>query len=867
MASDVTPERWRQVSAVLDAALDCSEGERPDILDRLCGPDASLRQDVERLLAADATTGGLLDEPNGLMALADDRDADAEAPDLPEGAEVGHYKVLREIGRGGMGVVFLAARADGTFDQQVALKVVRMGLTSDEERHRFLRERQILAALNHPNIARLYDGGATADGRPYLAMEYVEGEPITKYCDAHGLGLEARLTLFLDVCHAVEAAHRHLVVHRDLKPSNILVTRERRIKLLDFGIAKPLVERASATTRTVVHALTPEYAAPEQILQAPVTVATDVYGLGVILYELLTSRRPFQAATVFELPAAVVQQDPPRPSASVVPEPDTALRLGLPVRRLRRRLRGDLDTIVLTALRKEPERRYQSVERLRRDLERYLRREPILAHPDSRTYRAKRFVQRHSIGVAAALLVLLSLAGGLAGTIWQARVASQQARRAEAATDFMAGVFRLSDPSVAIGETVTAREILDLAARRIESELGGTPEIQADMFALIGRIYTDLGLYRNAEPLLMRAIDIRKRLYPDERWEIGDSLDAIGVLQGKLGRYAEAEETLRRALAVLSRTAGAVSAETATSLNHLAELQLLTASHAQAAASAESALGIRQRLFGNRQPAVAESLALMAEAARAEGSLTRATSLDREALDIRRAHFGENHPAVIASLSSLASDSAQQRLYREAEELYREALASARRTLGPDHPDTLEIVSRQGIVAAEQGRFAAAEVLLREALVARRLRVGERHPSLIANINALAGTVQRLGRHDEAEGLYREALAIAESGLGANHLEVAKNLADLGVLLTERGHAAEAEPLLRRSVTIFTTVRGRGDARTAEAALALGECLLSLGRRSEAAPLLEESHGLLQKTLGDNHPTTQRADAARRRAG
>jgi eukaryotic-like serine/threonine-protein kinase len=755
VASGFTPERWRQVSAILDEALDCPAPERGALLDRLCGGDAVLRQETDRLLQADADEGTLLDNPHALLDFGDN-DADDDAPDLPEGTEIGAYRVVREIGRGGMGIVFLAARADGAFDQQVALKVMRRGLAGDEERRSFLRERRILAALNHPHIARLYDGGITADQRPYFAMEYVDGETITAYCDTRGADLDERIRLFLDACHAVEAAHRHLVVHRDLKPSNILVTSDGEIKLLDFGIAKPLVE-TPATTRTVF-AFTPEYAAPEQILQAPVSVATDVYGLGVILFELLTSRRPFQTTTPFELPAAVVQQDPPRPSAA-------AHRGPVPPRRVR----GDLDTIVLTALRKEPERRYQSVERLRGDIERYLKREPILARPDKLTYRALRFVQRHSVGVTAAVLVVTAMAGGLATTMWQARVASQQAGRAAAAAAFMSGVFRLADPSESVGETLRAREILDLAVRRIDSELADTPEIAADMLVLIGRIYTDLGIYRDAETLLTRAIDLRRRLYSDERAEIGDSLDAIGVLQGKLGRYTDADTTLHAALTVLTRATGGDSAELATSLIHLAQLQLERAAYSDAAASANRALEIRRERFGARHPAAAESLTLVAEAAAREGDVPRAISLNREALDIRRSHFGDNHPAVIASLSRLAANEAEQGRYREADALYGQALSAARRTLGPDHPDTLEIVGQQGMLAARQQRYAAAEVLLREALVARQLRVGERHPSLVANMIALADTVEHLGNHREADRLYGEAVAIADSKLGPDH--------------------------------------------------------------------------------------------------
>ena len=858
MTSDLTPERWRLVSAILDEALESSAADREAVLKRWCGEDRGLRADVERLLGADARPDDVLDEPARLLsgALQDAGFADDTIEETPAGTTIGAYKVVREIGRGGMGVVFLADRADGAFNHRVALKVVHAGAASDAERQRFLRERQILATLDHPFIARLFDGGVTPDGRPYFAMEYVEGESLTTFCKEQRLGLEARLRLFLDVCRAVEAAHAHLIVHRDLKPSNILVSLDGRVKLLDFGIARPLGEGLMGATLTAAHAMTPEYAAPEQIQQASITVATDVYGLGVVLYELLAGRRPFAASTLFELSAAVLQQTPSRPSASLESDAVTGWPAGMTISRLRRRFRGDLDTIVLTALRKEPERRYQSVEALRRDIERHLRHEPVMARPDSTAYRAVKFMRRHAVAVTAAVVVMLALVAGLIGTMWQAAIASQQARRAEAAKAFMAGVFQLSDPSEALGETIKAREILDLAARRIDSEFAETPEIQGDMFTLMGRIYTSLGLYPQAARLLERALEIRRRIYPADHMEIGDSLDAMGVLQTREGRYIEAEVSLQAAVDIVSRTAGENSAEVASSLSHLSEVQVERASYVEAAATAERALEIRRRLFGGREARVAETLAILASATRGRGDFERALALDREALDIRHEQFGEQHPDVVKSLSSLGTTSMGRERYVEAENFYRQALAVARRTLGPNHPDTLEIVGRLGTALSAQGRFAAGEVLLREALEARQLRVGEHHPSLITNLNALASTLRQVGEREEAARLYRTAVAIAEQRLGAEHLEVARNLADLGTLLNEEGHASEAEVLLRRAVAIFTTVLGARHVTTAEAMTSLGECLLSLGRSSEAAELLEQSHDVLSAARA-NHPSTR----------
>jgi serine/threonine-protein kinase len=836
-------ERWRQVSNVLDEVLERPAGERQILLERLCGSDSALRADVERLLHADERSEGFLDAPiEQVQQLLDAPEfSDSERLDWPPGTEVGPYRIVREIGRGGMGVVCLAERADGAFDQHVALKIVHAESTSEASRQRFLQERQILADLDHPGIARLLDGGVTQDGRPYFAMEYVEGEPITTYCDRHGLGLEDRVRQFLDVCRAVEAAHRHLIVHRDLKPSNIVVAAGGRVKLLDFGIAKTLDERsAGSLTRLGGHPMTPEYAAPEQIRQARVTVMTDVYGLGLVLYEVLTGQRPYRVETALEMPSAILRQEPGRPSV-VASAP------------WRKRLAGDLDTILLTALRKEPERRYQSAEALRADLERYLARRPILARSDSFVYRATRFVQRHAVGVAAAAVVILSVVAGIVGVVWQSRLASQQARRAEAAKTFMAGVFRLSDPSEAVGQTLQAREILDLAARRIDTELAGSPEIQADMLTLIGRIFTQLGLYRNASPALNRGLELRRQIHGSQHRDVADSLDALGALYTRQGQYGEAEKTLRSALDLIGNTVGAESAEAAATLQHLADVQIQRASFAAAEASAQQALAIRSRLSGPRDPSVAESLVLIANARRGRGDLDRATALDQEAFDIRRAHFGEDHPDVINSLAGLALDRFDHGQYNEAEELYRRALAAARRTLGPDHPDTLQILSDLASTIAQQGRLVAGEVLLREALDARRLRVGASHPSLIPNLNALASTLRRLDRREEAEQLYLDALKIAETQLGPDHLEVAKGLNDLGTLYRERGKLAEAEAMLRRAIPILRTSVGDEHLYVGRTTAELAHVQLDRGEVSDAEVGYRRALVIMRAALPPGH--------------
>ena len=479
----MTPERWQQVKAVFEEALERAPGERAAFLDQACRDDDALRREVDSLLASHDDAPGFLDEPLALDVLPPSGDDGAART----GRRIGAYRLVREIGHGGMGAVYLAERADGQFQQQVAVKFIRHGIDSATLRRRFRTERQILARLEHPNIARLIDGGVSDDGLPYLAMEYVEGTRIDAYCDAQHLSTNERLRLFLAVCEAVHYAHQNLVVHRDLKPSNILVTESGAVKLLDFGIAKLLDDKDDATqppvdevplTRTGMRVMTPEYASPEQVRGEPVTTASDVYALGIILYELLAGQRPYRLSGLSpgEVERIVCDQAPARPSTAVTraaetgdtrpatPEEISRMRSTQPDK-LRRRLAGDLDTIVMMALRKDPSRRYGSVGQLSEDIQRHLDGLPVTARPDSVAYRTSKFIRRHWVGVTAAVVVFLSLLGGIATTAWQARVAGQQRQKAEqrfADVRSLASsvLFELHDAIAELPGSTSARDLL-----------------------------------------------------------------------------------------------------------------------------------------------------------------------------------------------------------------------------------------------------------------------------------------------------------------------------------------------------------------------------------------------------------------------
>ena len=533
-------QQWQRVKAIFEEALDQPPGQRTAFLDRACGDDDTLRQQVVALLAADDNETPFLDDPvslASLLVLAEDAGA-ARA-----GTRIGPYRLVSELGRGGMGVVYLAERADGRFEQQVAVKLVGQGLHDEHLLHRFRAEQQILAALQHPNIARLYDGGVTDSGVPYLVMEYVEGLPIDQYCDTHQLSTEQRLTLFRTVCAVVQYAHQNLVVHRDLKPSNILVTTTGRVKLLDFGIAKLLDEDAADTaplTRTGMRVMTPEYASPEQVRGKPVTTASDVYALGVILYELLTGRRPYhvRGLTPSEVERVVCEQEPNNPSTAIsqaveaapgnatappgTPEAISQAR-STQLDRLRRSLKGDLDNIVLKALRKEPGRRYASVEQFAEDIRRYLTRLPVTARPDTVSYRISKFVRRHTVGVVATALVVLALVGGIVTTATQARIAQNRFDDVRSLANTL--LFDLHDDIRDLPGATPARRTLVTHALtyldKLHREAGGDPSLQlelAEAYDRIGRIqgnphYTNLGDLAGALQSYEKALALREEIW------------------------------------------------------------------------------------------------------------------------------------------------------------------------------------------------------------------------------------------------------------------------------------------------------------------------------------------------------------------
>jgi serine/threonine-protein kinase len=907
------PATWQRVRELFLAALERDAAERAAFLDGACGGDGGVRREVERLIAAHERAGSFLEGPTRPDAAFVEEDDEP----LPAGRRLGAYRVVRQLGRGGMGAVYLAERADEEYRKQVAVKLIKRGMDSEAVLRHFRGERQILASLEHPNIARLLDGGTTEEGLPYLVMEYIEGEPIDRYCDARQLSITERLELFRQVGAAVSYAHQRLVVHRDIKPSNVLVGPDGVPKLLDFGIAKILDPELSgdamAPTATVSGLMTPAYASPEQVEGRPATTLTDVYSLGVVLYELLTGRRPYvlRSGSLAEAALAVCTVEPERPSAAISRPPradgdgrePTAEAVSRPregsPERLRRRLSGDLDNICLVALRKDPARRYRSVEHLCDDIRRHLAGLPVSARQETLGYRLGKFVKRHRAAVGAAAAFLALAVAFVANTVVQSARVARERDRAERVAAFLTDLFKVSDPSEARGNTVTAREVLDKGAASVARGLEDQPEVRAALLDTMGGVYANLGLYRTAKPLLEQAIALRRGVLGAEHPDVGRSLNALGKVTYGMGDYPGSERLFRQSLAIAERDGTRDSEAVAGVLNNLGNALGEQGKYEEGIAAHREALAIRRRLYGNEHPRVAESLDSLALLLRWSGETAQAAPLYRQSLAMRRKLLGNDHPDVARNLDRLASalfargdDAGAERYYREslalkrrlfgdehpetalclhnlagvvqtrgdlatAEELYREALARQRRLLGNEHPDVALTLSNLASLLSEAGKDAEAETAGREALALRRKLFGPDHPNVAFTMTNVARSLRRLGRLAEAESMLREAARIARKAYPKGDDTVASALLSLADVLTLEGRGREGEPLAREGLAMRLGIYPAESVDVAGARSVLGGCLTAVGRFDEAEPLLLAGHSVLAKTYGAAHAETR----------
>ncbi len=731
----MTPDLMRKAEDVLFRALDAPKAHRARVVRELCAGDEALQREVESLLAHDAGATHFLTTPVLGTDLTNLGFGVEETGEDLSGEMVGPYRLERRAAVGGMGAVYAASRADGQFSQHVAIKLVKRGMDSDEILSRFRHERETLAALNHPNIARLLDGGVTSAGRPYLVMEFVEGRAIDEYCRERRLRVEQRLKLFRDVAEAVRYAHQNLVVHRDLKPSNVLVTRDGVVKLLDFGIAKVMSDSSATHTRREERRLTPEYASPEQVRGESVSTATDVYSLGVILYELLSGSRPyrFETRSSRELERVVCTQVPELPSVAAARGDPAMLVEDDPDARGRaasKRLRGDLDTIIMMALRKEPERRYASIEALLADIDRFSRGLPVSARRDTIIYRTSKFVRRHALACAAAAAILALGVAGVA-TIWRERDEAYSARdQSERINAYMMEFLRSPDITSADPEAradVRVRDVLASASARAEVEFAKTdPLVLAAVRSSVGRSYLALGMNDEARDAIWSAADIRKKTVGEGHHDFAESLIDMAAWCFENHDLTNAHDLLRSSLRIHERLRGTHNEDTARCWNDLGAVFRAQGQHAQAIEAHERAMKIRTGLFGPESLPVAESLNNIAVARLNLGDTTRAREAFEKALAIRQAAFRgtkQVHPLVLASMQNLAASLLHQQEYDGAETLYRQALPQARQAYGESHPAYARHLSNLALLLLETGREKEAEQLLREALAIFRDRV------------------------------------------------------------------------------------------------------------------------------------------------
>ncbi|MEM7583903.1 MAG: serine/threonine-protein kinase [Acidobacteriota bacterium] len=862
----MTPQRWRQIQELFHQLLTLPIGERQQALRDACGDDQDLEERVAAMLEADA----LAEAGDAAERMVADA-VEALDPAPPKPPRFGPYRVIRQLGRGGMGTVFLAERDDGQFRQKVAVKLVHAGLEDEMILKRLRQERQILAALEHPHIARLFDGGVTDDGRPYFVMEYIRGEPLDLYCDRRQLPVRARLELFLKVCSAVHHAHQNLVLHRDLKPANLLVTDDGIPKLLDFGIAKLLDGEAPFTraeTLPGLRWLTPNFASPEQTRGEALSTSSDVYSLGVLLYLLLTGRLPTHLPrrgrdeTVRDLqplrPSAVVvratdaksqaaEDAAPNAEESPTQTPEAVARLrGEHPERLRRMLKGDLDTILLTALRQEPDRRYASVAQLAEDLRRHLEALPIRARPEKLGYRLGKFVQRHRLLVLATSLVTASLVAGLVTTTWQARRADRalglarvQQQRAEQVIELLLEVMGQADPSQAVGHEITVREVLDRFPEIVATRLSDQPLDRALLLDTLGRAYLGLGLPAAAEPPLEEALELHRRHLNALDSRLADSLQHLAELRYAQGRYGDAEALELEALELQRKLFGDEDARVAETLSDLAALAEVLERVDDAKALYQQSLDTFRATVGERDVEYARALANRGILSFRLGDLAEAENYLRSALAVRRAVLPQAHPDLISNTADLAALAELQGRSAEAEALMRRGLETQIRVLGEDHPRVATSRHNLAAMLARRGQLEDAEAHYRTALASQRRRLDARHPRLAQSLNSLADVLMRRQHVVEAEALYRESLAIRRHS-GAPPKELAVALVRLANAIARRS-PEEAEALYRETLSLTGVEDPAQGVEKTRLWLALGRVVLRQARPAEAERYLRQS--------------------------
>jgi serine/threonine-protein kinase len=851
-------ERFRTLSRIFDEVADLVGAEREVAIRERCAGHPDLEGEVRALLAADE--GG---EPDAFVASVVTAEATALTAPRVQGVRLGSWRIVRPLGEGGMGTVYLASRADGEYEADAAIKLVRGGIPSPSLSERFRAERQILAGLSHPGVAKLLDGGSTDDGTPYLVLELVDGRPITEWCNERDLDVDARLELFLRVCDTVAYAHGALVAHRDLKPSNILVTSEGEPKLLDFGIAKlmdAMSDGAEGVTQTY-GIMTPAYASPEQVAGEGAGVATDIYSLGVLLFELLTGRLPIETRGL--TPVEVIS----RVTTDVPPVASSALEDGT----RKRRVSGDLDAIVSRSLRKQPGERYPSVEAMADDIRLHLAGLPIRARRDDWAYRTGKLVRRNAGVVSGGVLMLILMISFTVNALMQARAVARERDRAEAqrvraerVSTFLEELLTEADPNEASARDVTAREVLDRGAERVLAGLETDPEIQATLATVMGRVYRRLGEYDAAELLLDSALAVRSRGPGRDVDALGEGLIERAALAYDMGEYERADDLATAALTAYESAIDGDDPRVARAMDWRSAALMELGRMDEAERFARSMVDMYRRIDPEPNRDLGSALATLSDVLRGRGAFDDALMVGEESLAMARALYGDEHLEVAFALNQLASTLSRSGHAEEAVPYVEEGLAIRRSVFAGPHVETAASLGNLANVYMNVGRVEEAEAARRESLAMVREIFPGPHPYVAASVNSLGGLLVEVGRYEEAEPLLRESVDLHRAVFPPGHPNVANPLTSLGRIYLADARFEEAETVLREAYDARVGGLPDGHWHIAASGLELGRALDGLRRDDEAAALLEQGHAILLATFGAADARTREADDALR---
>jgi serine/threonine-protein kinase len=826
---------WTEVKDIFEKAVELNEEERYSYLRERCKGNFHLFSEVESLLDSFGRAGTFI-EHGALFSGKNDEDNDPLI-----GRIVGKYKIIKILASGGMGRVYLGERSDQQYLKQVAVKLINPGIYHGVIIKRFRNERQALANLDHPNIAKLLDGGATENGIPYFIMEYIEGEPVDKYCDINKLKIHQRLELFRTICSAVHFAHQNLIVHRDIKPENIIVTKDGVPKLLDFGIAKILNSTSEdyiydGLTRQGTWQLTPEYASPEQILGENVTTSTDIYSLGVLLYVLLTGHRPykFHNSNPGEINKVITEVHPEKPSVIVTSTEEIILKNGEVLKinpekisgnrgetpdRLRKILSGDLDNIIKAALRKEASRRYLSVQQFSDDILKYLQGRPIIARHDTFRYRTNKFITRHKVGFISFLIIIFLCVSGIMAVLWQAEAANKQrdiaqkeAQKAEAVKNFIQEMLSAADPGIS-GKDVKVYDLLKDASRKVDNELKKQPGVQAELFATIGNVYEGLGIYEEANTNFRKALHLNKNLHSDKSIEYAGSLKDIALLKHYEGEISEADSLYRLSINIYRSLPLVKPSDYAEVLNDYGILLCDESKFDESEKYLRKALSFAKKLNTDLPGTIINNLAITLDY---KGDTAEAGRLYKEAYTFFRNKYGDFHPRVATAINNLAFISVQQKNYKESARLFKQALDM-------------------------------------------KIKIyGEKHPELGLAYHNYATSLYFTGDYYKAEKEFYKAIGIYKLSFNDEHVYYSNTYHWLGRVFIAEKKYYEAEKYLRKALSLRQKIfNNPGHHSIAASGSELGYCLALQGKFSEAKKLLTDNYNILEKTLGkDNDYTT-----------